>query len=114
VLQRVVMCRSVLQRVAACCSVLETKCTVSVGLVDFVAAQSKYLCCSVLQRVAVSQKQSVRFQRVFVDVVIAVRIGVLQCVVACCNVLQCIAVCGSILQCANVLLCATVCYSVWQ
>jgi len=95
-----------------------------------------FLCCSVLQRVAVCcsvlhcvvrqarsrMNESCLFQLArSLLFYIAVRIvccSVLQCVAVCCSVLQCVAVCCSVFQCVAlccfVLQCVAVCCSVLQ
>jgi len=61
------------------------------------------VCCSVLQRVAVSFCD--RNRLCVEDAPVAVCCSVLQCVAVCCSVLQRVTVCCSVLQCVAVSFC---------
>jgi len=80
---------------------------------------SFYVCCSVLQCVAVCMEEFVDTPRSQVCAYKCVGIvWIRKCVAVCCSVLQCVAVCGSVLQCVavcgSVWQCVAVCCSVWQ
>jgi len=79
-LQRVVVCCSVLQCVAVYCSVLQCKCGVETE--DAVAIRPVSFMCPT-----------------HVLPPFPVCCNVLQCVAVCCSVLQCVAVCCRVLQC---------------
>jgi len=89
----------VLQCVAVCCSVMQ-RVAVSCSELQCVA-----VCCGVLQRVVLQCVTSLGFVQLSVYAVVlcvAVRCSVLQCVAVSCNMLQCVAVCCNVSQCNEV------------
>jgi len=107
VLQRVVVCCSVLQCVAAKCMSTATVKTSAMCVAVGVLQRDTYLqllrtskicdakCCGVMQCVTVRCLSSATDSTF--GTCHAVYCSVLQCVVVCCSVLQCVAVCCSVL-----------------